>query len=172
MKASERRQNILRLLNHSTHPISAGNLAESFQVSRQAIVGDVALLRAEGNEILATPKGYVMVRPEPATGYVKQIVCQHDSEATKDELYTIVDLGGELADVIVEHPVYGELRGRLNVSNREDADRFLAQVNRYETALLSVLTNGIHMHTISTPDQETFTKITQALEAKHILYKD
>jgi len=162
----------MSILNHSTEPISESQLAEKFQVSRQAIVGDVALLRAEGNEILATPQGYVTVPQTGTTRYVKQIVCQHDDSHTKEELNTIVDMGGELLDVIVEHPVYGELKGQLNISSRKDADRFMHNISKHQTELLSVLTNGIHSHTLSTPDIETFERIVQALDEKNLLYKE
>ena len=57
MRAGERRQAILDYLRHSSRPVSAGFLAERFSVSRQAVVGDVALLRAAGADISATPRG-------------------------------------------------------------------------------------------------------------------
>ena len=46
MKANQRRQLILESLKQSSQPISASQLASQFEVSRQVIVGDVALLRA------------------------------------------------------------------------------------------------------------------------------
>ena len=52
MHAEERRQAILDFLQRSARPVSAGALAERFSVSRQIIVGDVALLRAAGAEVL------------------------------------------------------------------------------------------------------------------------
>ena len=57
MHAQERRQEILKLLHQSAHPISASALAERFSVTRQVIVGDIALLRSGGADILATPPG-------------------------------------------------------------------------------------------------------------------
>ena len=46
MHAQERRQEILKLLHQSAHPISASALAERVSVTRQVIVGDIALLRS------------------------------------------------------------------------------------------------------------------------------
>ncbi|MER2026011.1 MAG: HTH domain-containing protein [Lachnospiraceae bacterium] len=57
MQAELRRQNIIEALRSSSGPVSAGRLAAMFGVSRQIIVGDIALLRASGTDITATPRG-------------------------------------------------------------------------------------------------------------------
>ena len=64
MRAEERRQAILEHLRQSSRPVSAGLLAERFSVSRQVVVGDVALLRASGADISATPRGYVILKAD------------------------------------------------------------------------------------------------------------
>ena len=61
MRAEERRQAIRELLQNSKQPVSASVLAARFAVSRQIIVGDIALLRAAGADISATPRGYVIL---------------------------------------------------------------------------------------------------------------
>ena len=114
MLAEERRQTILELLQQSSIPISAGTLASRFSVSRQVVVGDIALLRATGAEITATPRGYVMQR-SPA-GLIRQIACRHDAAGTEAELNSIVDQGCTVLDVIVEHPVYGQITGSLQLA--------------------------------------------------------
>lgn len=172
MKAAERRNRISQLLDEVDGPITARQMAEQFRVSRQLIVGDVALLRAEGREIIATPQGYVSPQQVSTAGFVRQIVCMHDESQTLDELYTIVDLGGKVKDVSVDHPLYGELKGQLNVSSRDDADRFKKNMESYQTEQLSVLTNGIHSHTLLTPDLETYERIVESLDKKGILYKN
>ena len=58
MTAKERREQIYRQL--TTAPVSATALAKQFAVSRQVIVGDIALLRAEGCSITATARGYII----------------------------------------------------------------------------------------------------------------
>ena len=104
MTASERRQQIARLLSASQAPISATTLSQELGVSRQIIVGDIALLRAAGQEITATARGYVI----PAqNGLLRRIACIHSAEETRDELDAMVDCGCTVVDVIVEHPVYG-----------------------------------------------------------------
>lgn len=90
MTASERRQQIARLLSASQAPISATTLSQELGVSRQIIVGDIALLRAAGQEITATARGYVI----PAqNGLLRRIACIHSAEETRDELDAMVDCG-------------------------------------------------------------------------------
>ena len=54
MNAAERRTKITHLLAQANGPLSATALAAQCGVSRQIIVGDVALLRAGGLAVLAT----------------------------------------------------------------------------------------------------------------------
>ena len=60
-KASEasrlRRGRIERILNEATGPVSGSTLASELGVSRQIIVGDVALLRSAGMPIISTNRG-------------------------------------------------------------------------------------------------------------------
>ena len=64
--SAKRRTQILEVLGESEEPISATTLAKRFSVSRQIIVGDIALLRAAAHEISATPRGYVLQKSRPA----------------------------------------------------------------------------------------------------------
>ena len=52
MKAAERRQKIMASLSQAQVPISASALASQFGVSRQIIVGDIALLRAADSDVI------------------------------------------------------------------------------------------------------------------------
>ena len=69
MEAVERRRAIAQRLAQADGPVNAAALAKAFSVSRQIIVGDVALLRAGGMEIFATPRGYIL--PGEPAGYVR-----------------------------------------------------------------------------------------------------
>ena len=62
MTGSERRQELLQLLSGTQTPISGTSLAKHFTVSRQVIVQDISLLRAEDKKILSTYRGYVLDR--------------------------------------------------------------------------------------------------------------
>jgi transcriptional regulator of NAD metabolism len=166
MQAEQRRQSVLDILNQSTQPVSAGTLASRFSVSRQIIVGDIALLRAAGAEISATPRGYIIQHsPE---GFVRQVACRHNTLEMEAELNAIVDQGCTVLDVIVEHPVYGQITGPLQLSNRYDVSQFLTRCIQP----LSNLTEGIHLHTLSCPDEAAYTRVLTALEEMGFLLKD
>lgn len=167
LTAEARRQAVAALLRQSGGPISAAALAKQFSVSRQVIVGDVALLRSAGMDITATPRGYI-TGPGGA-GVVRTVACTHPPEAMGRELTAIVDAGGEAVDVVVEHPVYGQLTGALHVRSRHDVEEFLRRVAECEAQPLSNLTGGIHLHTIRCPDETAFRQVLTALEREGFL---
>ena len=167
MTAEARRRQIQNILQTSNTPISATALAGEFSVSRQVIVGDVAILRASGVEISATPRGYMILREN--TGIIRQIVCHHSDEQMEKELHAIVDHGCTVLDVIVEHPVYGQLTGSLQLSNRYDVQQFLERCAQSSAHPLSHLTEGIHLHTLSCPSEDAFHRVTKILTETNIL---
>ncbi|MBL1230684.1 transcription repressor NadR [Enterococcus sp. BWB1-3] len=170
MEGTKRRTEILEVLKEAEKPVSASKLAGKFVVSRQIIVGDVALLRASGHEIIATARGYMLEKEE--RGFSAKIVCQHRPDQTEEELSCIVELGGEILDVIVEHPIYGELTGNLRISSESEVQRFINTLKHSRAALLSELTGGLHLHTIRCRDQQHLEIIKQALLEKKILYQN
>ena len=165
MTAEERRAGILSRLKASAAPVSANALAAEFGVSRQIVVGDVALLRAAGAEILATPRGYAAMRE---AGFLRRTVaCVHSAAETERELCIMVDNGCTVHDVIVEHPVYGQLAGALDLRSRYDVAQFLARSDG--AAPLSSLTDGLHLHTLLCPDEDAFLRVKKELAAAGIL---
>ena len=161
MDAQERRQAIARRLEEASGPVSAAVLAREHSVSRQIIVGDIALLRAGGMDIAATPRGYVL--PAPAAGLVRTLACRHRADQMEEELNAMVDQGCTVLDVTVEHPVYGQLTGPLQLSNRHEVAEFLRRCSQSDARPLSDLTEGIHLHTLSCPDQGAFQRVRAAL---------
>ncbi len=174
MKATERRKSILSILQETSQPTSASQLGKELGVSRQIIVGDIALLRAEEHAILATPRGYVMQAPLaiPDGAYVRKIVCQHGPEAVEEELTILLAGGARVLDVEIEHPIYGVLTGALNISSVEDRDRFLDDLRQYRGTLLSNLTGGVHTHTVSFPSVQAYQDIVHSLKKAGILLED
>ena len=67
MEGKDRRERLIALLQQADTPISGTELAKQLGVSRQVIVQDVALLRAENCEILSTNKGYLLYQPVSST---------------------------------------------------------------------------------------------------------
>ena len=166
MEAAARRQAILDRLRTADRPVSASSLAAELNVSRQIIVGDIALLRAGGAEISAT------VLPRATDGITRTIACRHTLEQTGTELDILVDNGCTVLDVIVEHPVYGQLTGQLQISSRYDVEQFLARVQAHDAAPLSMLTGGIHLHTLRCPDEAACERACAALKAAGLLLDD
>lgn len=168
-----RRNQIMDMISRSGTPISASSLAASLNVSRQVIVGDVALLRAQGNDIIATARGYMLPgKIEANHKYIGKIACRHSPEKTKPELYLIVDLGAVVVDVIIEHDIYGEITGSLNLASRSDVDEFTRRVDSAEIKLLSELTMGTHLHTVACRDKAHFGQVVTAMEKGGYLYQN
>ena len=62
MNGEIRRSEILQKLQNSGRAISGSALAKTFGVSRQVIVQDIALLRAQCIHITPTNRGYLLER--------------------------------------------------------------------------------------------------------------
>ena len=169
MDSEARRRALSKRLEQAEGPVSAAALARELLVSRQIIVGDVALLRARGLDITATPRGYVL--PRPPAGVSCTIACRHRADQMAQELCAIVDPGCPLLDVIVEHPIYGQLTGPLRLSSRYEVDQFVARCREEAAAPLSQLTEGIHLHTVLCPDQGAADRVRNELARLEILYQ-
>lgn len=165
--ADARRAQLLDILGLARSPISGHELAERLGVSRQVIVQDCALLRAAGHDVIATPRGYLLPRREASVRAV--LASRHSREHTEDELTLMVDHGLKVVDVIVEHPVYGELRGSLMMTSRADVRDFTRQVDSGKVALLSELSGGMHLHTVEAPNQERLDHAREALRERGFL---
>lgn len=170
MEASTRRKAILEVLAAASAPVSASTLAAQFSVSRQIIVGDIALLRAAGADISATPRGYILSRKE--TGLVRTVACRHALDGTEQELLIMVDNGCTVLDVVVEHLVYGQLTGQLQLSSRYDVAQFMERLSQEGATPLSALTGGIHLHTLRCPDEATYARTYAALRDAGFLLED
>ena len=103
MDGEIRRQRILEDIQKSGTPVSGTRLARNYEVSRQVIVQDIAVLRAAGNEIVSTCRGYICQESRQARRTVRVV---HTDEEIAEELNTIVDFGGTVEDVYVKRNVY------------------------------------------------------------------
>lgn len=171
MNAAQRRETIRQILSRAKGPISASALAAQLSVSRQIVVGDVALLRAGGFAVDATPRGYVAA-VSAEKGYVGLVACTHSTpEQLRQELYIVVDNGGSMETVSIENPLYGEISGTLHIASRYDADVFIKRAAEDPDSLLLRMTGGVHLHTVRCPDEESFRRIEAGLEAAGLLYR-
>ena len=171
MNAQQRRSEILRMLAQSEEYINAAQLAQYFGVTRQIIVSDVALLRANGHPIQATRKGYRLERDNPAED-LRSIVCRHRGDQVLDEFFVIVDNGGSVVSVVVEHPIYGQLSADLNVCSRYDAHEFAERQKQTNASQLCDLTGGLHIHMIRVPSEEAYQRIIKGLKELDILAEE
>jgi transcriptional regulator of NAD metabolism len=165
-----RRRKLLDYLKARRRPVAGNELARQLHVSRQCLVQDVAILRAGGQDILSTPQGYRL--PERQVGFRRAtIACRHDADKTEEELNILVDNGVKVIDVLVEHPLYGELRGGLMIESRADVAEFMRRWRASGATLLSALTGGVHLHTIEASKPQMIARAKEQLLAQGILLK-
>jgi uncharacterized protein len=171
MSSKERRKLIEELLIKRAEPQKGQDLAKEFEVTRQVIVKDIAILRAEGVSIIATPDGYIS--PKDDKHKLKRIIAvSHRSQSIEDELTCIVKFGGIIEDVIIEHPLYGEMRAMLMLKSLYDVQNFMEKFKEYRAEPLSALTGGVHIHTITADNEETMERIISELKKRQYLISD
>lgn len=170
MEGKDRREQLIALLQKSDVPVSGTDLAKTLGVSRQVIVQDIALLRAVDKNILSTNKGYLLHVPEQtSSGVNRSFAVSHTNEQIQDELYTIVDYGGKVLDVVIEHDIYGQITVDLILCNRFDVDEFIERIEQSKSRLLNVLTDGEHWHTVEASSEKVLDKIEEKLKEKNYL---
>ena len=162
MNGEERRSQILQILADSAKPVAGTLLAQRLNVSRQVIVQDITLLRT-AYPVLATAKGYLLY-PATEKKHCRTFCVRHSAEQVEDELNTIVDLGGKVLDVMVEHDIYGEIRGNLMLSCRKEVEEFCKLLKKSKSGPLNIIGCGIHYHTVEAASEEVLDKIEKALE--------
>ncbi|MFF5996865.1 MULTISPECIES: transcription repressor NadR [unclassified Lysinibacillus] len=172
MLGEERRLELLNLLKQQNGPITGTDLAKHANVSRQVVVNDMNLLKARNEPIVATSQGYLYMKEQSTASYERKIVCMHTADETRDEMYTIVDCGVTIQNVLIEHPVYGEITASILVSNRVEVDLFLEKLEQTKASFLSALTDGTHLHVISAPSEALLDKAEASLREKGYLIEN
>ncbi len=162
----QRRKEILRLLREAQGPLSGAWLGKHTGVSRQVVVQDIALLRTEGYPIVSTARGYLLDEPKEAVRLVK---VYHTEEQVEDELNTIVDLGGSVVSVMVNHRAYGKVEAALDLRNRRQVQAFVNDLRSGKSSALLNLTSGYHFHRIAAESEAVLDEIVEALREKDYL---
>jgi len=170
----ERRSLLLDKLIKADQPITGGELAAFANVSRQVIVQDISLLKAKNHPIIATSQGYVYLEKNQQNQQMEEriVAVKHSPSQTKDELTIIVDHGVFIKDVIVEHPVYGDLTASIRVGNRKEVEEFMKKINQNKASYLSQLTEGLHLHTLQADSIEKLDRACQELDRAGYLVKE
>ena len=165
----ERRKKLLHILKTSEEPITGSELSRLTNVSRQVIVGDITLLKARNEPIIATSQGYMYMNLGKGNNLERTVACHHAPSRAQEELFLLVDIGVTVKDVKIEHPVYGDLTASIMVSSRKEVQLFLAKLSETNASLLSELTSGIHLHTLSAGSEDLLDEAEDALREAGIL---
>jgi transcriptional regulator of NAD metabolism len=166
----ERRRFILQLLKESSTPITGSDFADKTNVSRQVIVGDITLLKAKNEPIIATSQGYIYLKNSAGIPlFERTIACRHSPRETERELNLLVDHGVTVKDVRIEHAVYGDLIASIMVSNRQEVKQFMKKIQNSKASFLSELTGGIHLHTVSASSENALDKAEAAMKTAGFL---
>ena len=168
MNGDERRKKIINILSSSKSPVAGVALAKELDVSRQVIVQDIALLRANGAAIFSTNRGYLIQADKQYSRVLKVV---HEDDEVEEELSTIVDAGGQVKDVFVYHKVYGVIRANMDIKSRRDVRNYLEEIRTGKSSLLKNVTSGYHYHTISAESEEVLDAIQEELKQKGFLAK-
>ena len=170
MTGEVRRKKILQMLQSQPEPMSGTALAKEFHVSRQVIVQDIALMRAERHDIMSTNKGYLYRNGKLDTTFPKRVFfVKHTTEQVLEEFLTVIELGGRVLDVAVEHELYGQIRVDLLIESRQDAEEFYQKLSVCRDNPLKVLTDDCHYHTVAAPSEKLLDLIEAELKQKGLL---
>lgn len=170
MDAAGRRAKLTQIMKEAEKPVTGGELSAMLRVTRQVVVQDIALLRASGLPVIATPSGYMMLDGVAVRRPLKVFTCRHESvEEAERELSIIVAHGGRVRDVIIEHPVYGEISGSLMVSTPEAVKNLVERLKHKNSMMLTSITGGVHMHTVEAESEEALTAIEEKLKEAGLL---
>lgn len=168
MSGQERREEIIKIIKSASKPVAGTELAKVLGVSRQVIVQDMALIRANGVEITSTNRGYIIQKEKEVSRVFKVI---HTNEQVEEELTLFVDLGGRVEDVFVYHKVYGVIKANLNIKSRRDVKKYMEDITSGKSTNLLNLTSNYHYHTITAEDEQTLDLIQDELNKKGFLAK-
>ena len=164
LKAAERRNEIIKLLEASDQPVNATQLAERLSVSRQVIVQDLAVIRASHPGIISTARGYVLEQPDQPVGCTREFKVRHTPDRTGQELNLIVDCGGRVKNISISHRVYGRITAEMDIRSRQDVQEFLQALVGGASTVLSTATDGYHYHLVEAATPDRLDLIGQALQ--------
>ena len=172
-KRKDRKEEIINLLKSSNGPISGAELAEIFDVTRQVIVKDIALLKAQNYEILSTNRGYSLNEVVTSNCKFKKVIkVNHEDSDIEKELNIIVDSGAQCLDVFVWHKAYGKIQADLNIKSRRDVKKLIENINAGISKPLKKLTENYHYHTICAESEEIIAEVLEELKKENILLEN
>lgn len=168
LSGQERREQIIKILKQSDKPIPGTELAKMVEVSRQVVVQDMALIRANGIEITSTNRGYI-IKEENKVSRVFKVI--HTSDQVEEELNLYVDFGAVVEDVFVYHKVYGLIKVPMNIRSRRDVKKYLEGISSGKSSELMNLTSNYHYHTVSAESEDVLDQLQEELWERGYLAK-
>ena len=170
MDASSRRKKLTEIISKSEAQVTGSELAAMLKVTRQVVVQDIALLRAGGIPVIATPSGYMMMDAVAKKRPLRVFTCRHETlEQAETELMLIVENGEKVRDVIIEHPIYGEITGALMIGTPQAVKYLIERLSQNGSLMLSTITDGVHMHTVEAYSEAAIDNIETKLRQSGIL---
>ena len=169
MNGDERRTKILNLISDSREPLSGSVLAGKMSVSRQIIVQDISKLKEQGNDIIATSRGYILSKVKASERILKLV---HSDEEIEDELSTIVECGGRIKDVFVWHKIYGKIEAPLEIATAMDINEYIESLKNGRSRPLKKVTYEYHYHTIEADNEKILDDVEKALDDKGYLVRE
>ncbi len=124
------------------------------------------MIRAGGHEITSTNRGYVL-KEEPAVR--RTFYVNHSDEALFDELVAVVDMGGKVINVMVEHKVYGKMEADLNIASRRQVNVFMSEIQSGQSSPLKNITSNDHAHIVEAESEEILNLIEEKFREMGIL---
>ncbi len=157
---------MVSMLRASIEPITGSEFSKRLGVSRQAIVNDIAILRAAGEPIIGSSQGY---RVEGPAGLTEIIRCSHGPERGREEFEILLNRGIAVLDVGIEHSVFGEVRAPILVETSADIDRYSEKILQAGEMPLSSITRGVHSHTVRARNRDALDAARRELGERGIL---
>ena len=168
MTGSDRRKQIVDQIRNSTTPVAGKVLAAAYDVSRQVIVQDLALIRAAGYDIISTNRGYIINEPAAVSRVFK---VKHTDAQVEEELTEIIDLGG-IWQWMRNHRVYGHMEAEINITSRRKVTEFMDDIQNGKSSPLKNITSDYHYHKVEADSEETLDLIEDMLRNKGFLVED
>ena len=90
----------------------------------------------------------------------------------EDELCAIVDLGGKVVNVMINHRVYGRMEARLDINSRKKVTEFIENIRLGKSSPLKNITSNYHYHTVEAENEEILNGIEDVLREKGYLVEE
>lgn len=173
MNNQMRREKLYEILENADRPITGIELSKALDVTRQIIVGDVAILRSSGKPILSTARGYQLQGPAEERGCNRRSLhcCSRtmDEDELEAELNAVVDNGGIIRGLTLSHEVYGIIHIDMNIYSRRDVRQYVDKLRASDAPLIVTLTHGAHTLKVETRVDEEMNAVQEGLQELGIL---